>query len=156
MTNHRGLTNMKILKIVGSLVIAFYIAGSAYAHHSATGVDQTKTATAEGLVKQFKWANPHAWIEIETPKADGKGVDLRSFEMTAPSFLVRAGWKATTLKAGDKVKVTYRPMKDTEKDGLGGLFQSITLPDGKVLTQQAPRGGGAAPAAPAAQPPATK
>ena len=147
---------MRILKIVGSLVITLYVAGSAYAHHSATGVDQTKTATAEGVVTTFKWANPHSWIEIETPKADGKGVDLRSFEMTSPAFLVRAGWKATTLKAGDKVKVTYRPMKDTEKDGLGGLFVSITLPDGTVLTQQAPRGGGTPPAGQATQPPATR
>jgi hypothetical protein len=145
---------MKISKIGGSLVIALYVAGIAYAHHSATGVDQTKTATVDGVVTQFKWANPHSWIEIETPKADGKGVDLRNFEMTSPAFLVRAGWKATTLKAGDKVKVSYRPMKDTEKDGLGGLFVSITLPDGKTLTQQAPRGGGAAGAAPAGQPPA--
>ena len=31
---------MRILKIGGSLVIALYVAGSAYAHHSATGVDQ--------------------------------------------------------------------------------------------------------------------
>ena len=147
---------MRILKIGGSLVIALYVAGSAYAHHSATGVDQSKSVTAEGLVTQFKWANPHSWIEIETAKADGNGVDLRSFEMTSPAFLVRAGWKATTLKAGDKVKVTYRPMKDTEKDGLGGLFVSITLPDGKVLTQQAPRGGGTPPAVPATQPPATR
>jgi hypothetical protein len=40
------------------------------------------------------------------------------------------------------VKITYRPMKDTEKDGLGGLFVNITLADGKVLGQTAPRGGG--------------
>ena len=147
---------MRVLKIGGSLVIALCVVGSAYAHHSATGVDQSKSATVDGVVTQFKWANPHSWIEIETPKADGKGTDLRSFEMTSPTFLVQAGWKATTIKAGDKVKVSYRPMKDTEKDGLGGLFVSITLGDGKVLTQQAPRGGGgrgAAPA-PAAQPPA--
>jgi hypothetical protein len=138
---------MRVLKIGGSLVVALYLTGAAYAHHSATGVDQTKSVTAEGVVTIFKWANPHSWIEIETPKSDGKGVDLRSFEMTSPAFLVKAGWKATTLKAGDKVKVTYRPMKDTEKDGLGGLFVSITLPDGKTLTQQAPRGGGTPPAA---------
>ena len=148
---------MKVLKIGASLVIALCVAGSAYAHHSATGVDQSKSATTEGVVLQFKWANPHSWIEIETPKADGKGVDLRSFEMTSPTFLVRAGWKATTLKAGDKVKVTYRPMKDTERDGLGGLFVSIALADGKTLTQQAPRGGGPpAGQAPAAQPPAAR
>jgi|SRR5437867_7271168 len=147
---------MKVFKAGGSLIIALFIAGSAYAHHSAAGVDQSKTATAEGVVKQFKWANPHSWIEIETPNGKG-GVDIRNFEMTSPAFLVRAGWKATTVKAGDKVKVTYRPMKDVERDGLGGLFQSVTLPDGKTLTQQAPRGGGppAAGQAPA-QPPANR
>ena len=132
---------MKILTAVCALAIALSLVGTAYAHHSAAGVDQTKSITVEGVVKTFKWANPHSWIELETPNPKG-GTDIRNFEMMPPTYLVRAGWKSTTIKAGDKVKITYRPMKDTEKDGLGGLFVNITLADGKVLGQTAPRGGG--------------
>ena len=126
---------MKRLQVAGSLVIALCMAGSAWAHHNAAGIDRTKTVTVEGTVKQFKWANPHSWVELEVPDKKG-GVETWNAEMTAPSGLVRAGWKKTTLKAGDKVKVTVNPMANGAP---GGLFVSMTLPTGQVLTQQAPR-----------------
>jgi len=131
---------MKRLKVAGSLVIALGIAGSAWAHHNAAGIDRTKTVTVEGTVKQFKWANPHSWVEIEVPDKKG-GVELWNAEMTSPSILVRAGWKKTTLNAGDKVKLVVNPLTNGSP---GGLFVSITLPTGQELKQQAPR-----PAAPA-------
>ena len=126
-----------------AMTVGFVVSVSA--HHSAAGVDQTKTVTVEGTVKQFKWANPHAWLEVEVPNPKG-GSDLWNFEMTSPTFLVRAGWKSNTVKAGDKVKVTGRPMKNGDP---GGLFVSVALPSGQVLTQQAPRAGGPGAAAPA-------
>jgi hypothetical protein len=135
---------MKRLHVAGSLLIALCTAGSAWAHHTAAGIDQTKTVTIEGTVKQFKWANPHSWMEVEVP--DGKGgIALWNMEMTSPSRLVPAGWKNNTLKAGDKVKVTLRPMRDGTP---GGLFVSITLPTGQELTQQAPKQPAQAPATP--------
>jgi len=133
---------MKVLKVGGSIVIALFIAVTAYAHHSAAGIDQTKTVTQEGIVKQFKWANPHSWLEIEVPSSKG-GTELWNLEMNPPSYLVRAGWKSTTVKPGDKIKFTARPFKNGDP---GGLFVNVTLADGKVLGQNAPRGNG--PAAP--------
>ena len=130
---------MKLFKVGGSLLLALCVVGSAYAHHSAAGIDQTKTVTNEGIVKQFKWANPHSWIEIEVPNRKG-AAEIWNLEMTSPAFLVRAGWKSSTIKPGDKIKFSARPFKSGDP---GGLFVSITLPDGKVLTQQAPRGGAA-------------
>ena len=133
--------------LTASLVIAISLANSAWGHHAAAGIDRTKTVTVEGTVTQFKWANPHSWLEIEVPNQKG-GMDLWNFEMTAPSFLVRAGWKSTLVKAGDKVKVVARPFKNGDP---GGLFVSVTLPgfcDGKTMTEQA------LPAAPAAPAPA--
>jgi len=139
---------MKVLKVGGTLAIALLIAVSAYAHHSAAGIDQTKSVSQEGIVKQFKWANPHSWLEVEVPNGKG-GTDVWNLEMNPPSFLVRAGWKSTTVKAGDKIKFTARPFKNGDP---GGIFQSITLADGRTLTQAPPRGGGA-PAAPGATQP---
>ena len=126
---------MKRLQVAGSLAIALCMAGSAWAHHNAAGIDRTKTVAVEGTVKQFKWANPHSWMELEVPDKKG-GVEIWNAEMTAPSGLVRAGWKKTTIKAGDKVKVVVNPMANGTP---GGLFVSITLPTGQELTQQAPR-----------------
>jgi len=75
----------------------------AYAHHSMEGFDRDKNVTLVGTVKQFKWANPHSWIELEVPNDKG-GVETWYIEMTAPFVLIRAGWRATSLKPGDKVK----------------------------------------------------
>ena len=126
---------MKRFQIAGSLVIALGIAGSAWAHHNAAGIDRTKTVTVEGTVKQFKWANPHSWVEIEVPDKKG-GIELWNAEMTSPSILVRAGWKKTTLNPGDKVKLVVNPLTNGSP---GGLFVSITLPTGQELKQQPPR-----------------
>src|SRR2546427_10931975 len=123
------------------LMIAFCAATSAYAHHSAAGIDQTKTVTVEGTLKQFKWANPHSWIEMEVQNTAG-ATEFWNLEMNPPAYLVRAGWKSTTIKPGDKIKVTARPFKNGDP---GGLFVSLTLPSGQVLGQQAPRGAAPAP-----------
>jgi len=129
---------MKTLVVAGSLTVVALFAPTALAHHSAAGIDQTKTVTISGVLKEFKWANPHSWMDIDV--ADDKGqTKLWSVEMTAPAYLARAGWTSKTVKPGDKVKVTVRPMKNGDP---GGLFVNITLPDGRVLGQ--------APAAPRA------
>ena len=132
---------MKRLLVAGPFVMVLLIAGSAWAHHNAAGIDRTKTVTVEGTVTQFKWANPHSWIELEVPDPKG-GIAKWNMEMTSPAILVRAGWKSTTVKPGDKVKAVVNPMVNGTP---GGLFVSITLPNGQEMTQRAPR-----PAEPAA------
>jgi hypothetical protein len=110
---------------------------SARAHHSGAGVDRTRTITITGVVKEFRWTNPHSWIDLEVEEAGAR--TLWSVEMNPPSYLVRAGWKSTTIKPGDTVSVTLNPIRTGEP---GGIFVSVTLADGKVLGG---RGGGAAP-----------
>ena len=53
---------MKALRTGGLLAIALCIAAAAYGHHSVAGIATNETATREGIVKQFKWANPHSWL----------------------------------------------------------------------------------------------
>jgi hypothetical protein len=107
-------------------------ANSAWAHHSMNGFDRTKTITITGTVKQFKWANPHSWIELEV--VNDKGVaELWNLEMTAPGILARAGWKSTMLKPGDKVKMGVHPMVSGD---IGGQFVSVTFPDGLTMTER--------------------
>jgi hypothetical protein len=120
-------------------------AGPAPGHHSGAGVDRTRTVTITGVVKDFRWTNPHSWIDLEV--AGDKGPTVWSIEMNPPPFLIRAGWRASTLKPGDKVSVTLNPIRTGEP---GGIFVSVTLADGRVLGGRA---GGAA-TAPASAPPA--
>jgi hypothetical protein len=130
----------RMLSVVAILLLA---AVSATAHHAAAGIDRTATKELKGTIKAFSWQNPHSWMEVEV-LTDGKVV-VWTVEMTAPSYLVRAGWKASTVKPGDEVKVTVRPLKNGDP---GGLFVSVTLADGRTLTE---RPIAAAPAAPPAQ-----
>ena len=109
------------------------------AHHSGAGVDRTRTITVSGLVKDFRWTNPHSWIDLEVSGPDGRTA-VWSVEMNPPPYLVRAGWKSTTLKPGDKVSVTLNPIRTGEP---GGIFVSVTLADGRTLGGRA---GGPAPA----------
>jgi hypothetical protein len=120
---------------LGSAVMAALLAGAGVsAHHSAAGIDRNQSKTVSGTVKEFRWGNPHAWIDLDV--ANDKGaVDTWSIEMTSPTFLLRAGWKSSTIKSGDKVSVTVRPFRDGTP---GGLFVSVTLPDGKVMTERPP------------------
>jgi hypothetical protein len=112
---------------------------AAFSHHSFAMFDQSKRLSLSGTVREFQWTNPHAFIQIEVPNASG-GSDLWSVEMNSPNNLRRQGWKSTVLKPGDKVTVVTNPLRDGKK---GGLFVSVTLPDGKTLGDATQRGGGA-------------
>ena len=120
---------MKGFLITIVLAAAVLVSSAAYAHHSAAGIDRSKSVTVEGVVKAFKWGNPHSWLDVEVVNSKG-GSDLWSFEMNPPAYLVRSGWKSTSVKAGDKVKVTARPFMNGDP---GGIFVSATLPNGQVL-----------------------
>ena len=97
----------------GSTVVALLLAaaGSAWAHHSAPMFEQTKTITVEGVVKEFQWTNPHSWLLVDVTDKNGK-VTTWGFEAEGPSTLQRAGIRPSEFKAGTRVTMTGRPMKD--------------------------------------------
>jgi hypothetical protein len=124
-----------------ALLIGLGLSNVAYAHHSMNGFDRAKTITIKGTVKQFKWANPHSWIEVEV--VNDKGMpELWNLEMTAPGILARAGWKSTMLKAGDKVTFGVHPMVNGD---IGGQFVSVTFPDGLTMTERGQQPAAGAP-----------
>ena len=122
-------------KILTACACLLGLAIAAQAHHSMTGFDRSKQTVLAGTVKQFKWANPHSWIEIEVPNKDKGTVETWNVEMTAPAILVRAGWKSTTVKSGDKASIACYALTTGDP---GCLFVSLTLPDGKTLTDRPP------------------
>ena len=131
---------MKIL-IASALVVALSV--SVAAHHSPAAFEATKTVTLTGTVKEFRWQNPHTWIEVLVPNDKGQEV-LWAVELTSPTYLVKNGWKSSTLKPGDKVTVVGRPLKSGEPGS--AIFTSVTLADGRTLTERPARLGGPAPA----------
>ena len=141
---------MKI-KAVGLAALALGLfAVPALAHHSFAMFDARKTSTLAGTVKEFEWINPHVWVHMTAPDKDGKPVTW-SFEAGSTGQLVASGWKADTLKAGDKIEMTFHPLKDGSH---GGQLLSTKLPNGQSICQGAAcrraagvdRNGAAAPA----------
>jgi hypothetical protein len=116
---------------LGALFLA--TAGAAFAHHSFAMFDRSKETTIVGTVEEFQWTNPHSWIEIDVPNENG-GTDKWSIECNSPNNLARQGWHSTSLKPGDKISVIIWPLRSGEK---GGLFISLTLPNGQVLDEAA-------------------
>lgn len=132
------VTKCKSLLTSCALALAA-IAVPAGAHHSFAMFDQSKSVTLKGSVVEFQWTNPHAWIELDVPNA--RGVNERwGIELNSPNNLTRQGWRRSTLKAGDKVTVTISPLRDGKK---GGLFNTIVLPDGRMLGGERPTNGNA-------------
>ena len=119
-------------KILISAAIALSLAGAsapALAHHSFAMFDFQASKSVTGTIEQFDWTNPHTFIWLQVPTANG-GSERYGFEGMSPNYLGRRGWSKTTLNPGDKVTVTYHPLKDGTK---GGTYQKVTLSDGKEL-----------------------
>ena len=101
-----------------------------WAHHSFAMFDQHKTTVVSGTVREFQWTNPHVWIQLLVPNPAG-GTKEWSIECTSVNFMVRRGWHHDTLKPGDKVTLSIRPLRDGEP---GGSFLAVATLNGNPLT----------------------
>jgi hypothetical protein len=105
---------------------------SASAHHSTAMFAWGKEVPLKNAtVERWDWTNPHTFLYVSVPKAGG-GTERWAFEGMSPSHLARAGWGKRTLKAGDKINLTYYALKDDRK---GGFNVSVTFADGRTLRQ---------------------
>lgn len=122
------------------------------AHHSFAEFDTTRTLTMIATVKEFQWINPHSWLIVVAPNAQGITQEYR-FEGVPPAILTRSGWTEDTLLVGDRISLDYHPLKDGTP---GGAYVAVTLPNGKRLGTSGTSFVPFAPAntrPPAAQPP---
>jgi hypothetical protein len=124
----------KTMRIGCMCAVLFSMVSSAAAHHSPVIFDRTKEVKLAGVVKEFRWSNPHSWIELNV-RNDSGDVENWAVEMGSPNSLVKAGWKSTIIKPGDEVTIVVHPLRTAEK---AGQFVSITLANGQVLTERPP------------------
>ena len=114
------------------------------AHHSFAMFDLGREVTVEGVTKELQFTNPHVWIQLMVP--DGKGGETEwSIEAGAPGMMTRNGWKSSTLKPGDKIRLVMHPLRSGQPSG---SLVRVTLPDGRVLGN----GGGPPPRPPKSAP----
>ncbi|HYM17939.1 MAG TPA: DUF6152 family protein [Micropepsaceae bacterium] len=120
---------MRFKAVSLGVIAAAFTVSAASAHHSFAMFDAEKSVKLEGTIKEFQWTNPHSWILLNVPNAQGVE-EQWAIEMGAPGGLARQGWVPKTLTPGMKVSAVIHPLKDGTH---GGQFMAVTLPEGKVM-----------------------
>jgi hypothetical protein len=110
-------------------VVLATAAGPAGAHHSFAAFDRDRQITLTGVVREFQWTNPHAWIQVVVTDDKGRKTEW-GLECGSPNMMARTGWKRTTLKPGDRIVAVGNPLKDGKPNA---SLVKLTLPDGRVL-----------------------
>ena len=111
---------------------ALALPGPLAAHHSTAMFDWGKDKPiATATVERWDWTNPHVFLYVQVPNAAG-GTDKWVFEGMSPSHLARNGWSRKSLVPGQKIALSYYPLKDGRK---GGFNVTVTYADGKKIAQ---------------------
>lgn len=127
---------MKIAWMACAAVLAagLFLTPLAQAHHSNSAFYVTKVITIKGVVKEFRWSNPHVWIILSVDDGKGNKADWK-VEGRPPGILGRAGWTPKSLKPGETITVDLSPAKD---DTNSGLIARVTKEDGSILSNAPP------------------
>jgi hypothetical protein len=81
------------------------------AHHSISGMyDSRRDVRVEGVVTQFEFINPHAFITIEV-RETGRAAQQWRVELDDRGELSDIGMTAQTLRPGDQVIVVGSPAR---------------------------------------------
>ena len=98
-------------KVLFLFVAAAIVAGSAFAHHSfGATYEVSKQIKLDGKIAQFVYRNPHSFVHVEAPDAEGK-TQRWAVEWGGTAQLTTAGVTRESLKVGDKVTIVARPSR---------------------------------------------
>jgi Family of unknown function (DUF6152) len=124
--------------VVTAFVVAAFVvcgfAASLSAHHSFAAFDMSKEQTITGVVSRFDWTNPHTFIWVDV--VNDKGVtESWAIEGMSPNYLGRRGWSKNSVKPGEKITVSIRPLKEGKT---GGMFIRAQIGDRVLMPTGAP------------------
>lgn len=113
-------------------MVVLFTSGTASAHHSRAMFDVSRNITYRGVVKEYRWQNPHSHIVIEVKAGakDASTVGTWTVEASAIDLMTTRGWTPKTYKPGDPITVVVHPNRTAGNPVL--LFYAIQA-DGKRL-----------------------
>ena len=89
---------------------------AAHAHHSIAMFDRDHPVEVVGIVQEYRFSSPHAFIFLEVKGADARPVIWR-LEGNNPNSLTWDGWSNKTLKPGDEVRLMIEPLRSGAPGG---------------------------------------
>jgi hypothetical protein len=107
--------------LIASLLVVN--ATPALAHHSWAPYDLESEVTLEGVITEYKWANPHTYIALETTDDE-----VWEIEMSSAVVMRNRGWARETVAVGDRVTLYANP--STNRHQTHALGARIRTPDG--------------------------
>jgi len=93
----------------------------AQAHHSTAIYDSDNPIELTGKVVAWKFTNPHCLIELDVVAENGE-TQRWTLEGSNTSLMFRRGWTPETLKPGQEVMVTVRPLRS---GAFGGNYSNV-------------------------------
>lgn len=119
---------MKRGRLLGVIALLSCLAPVAQAHHSFSALFDASTDVAiAGIVSEFQFRAPHAYIRVEVADEDGAIVQWE-METTSPGQLTRMGITPRTLGPGDRISATGNRARDGRP--LMRLL-TLTMPNGE-------------------------
>lgn len=113
---------------------SFTVLGTrAAAHHSRANFSDS-VIVVRGEVTRIEWKNPHVYVFLRETSADGD-IDWQIEAQSTPGLL-RRGWTADSLRAGDVVVLRGNPDRNPDRRLI--FPESITKADGTTLRVQGP------------------
>jgi uncharacterized protein DUF6152 len=107
------------------------------AHHTATTLYTDKTVTLKGIVKTWRWSNPHCLLTFDVKGEDGQVVQWLA-ETQAPNTVYTEGYRPNSFKPDDEITVTVRPAANGKPYGL--LTQAVLADGTKLGSEEGARG----------------
>ena len=125
---------MSFLKFFIPIVISLFFSFSISAHHSGEMFDDEVTVTLTGIVKEFRYVNPHSWLIVDIENEDGT-ITTWGFEAEGPQDLMAGGVRKNDLRPGTRITISGHPMKDGRP---AAVWQTLTRGDGTFFDWRTP------------------
>ena len=123
---------MRVTSLALAAAAAVALAVPAWAHHSHANYNTNEYITMTGTVTEVTWTNPHVWLYLEVPGAQGR-MQMWALEGGSVTSLMRGGWQRNSLKPGDKVSVRCNRLRDGSE---GCLLGYVTNINGTVMDKE--------------------